>query len=100
VAPTSIRAWIGETKFPKLFAGLDRLRRDSSILQREGAKIFFRCMGASMRQCEIRAAGVPKHDGWIFAGNESQAKAVREVFEREAERATGVHLPVNMDCLV
>jgi hypothetical protein len=86
--------------FPKLFAGLDCLRRDSSILQQKGAKIFFYCMAAALRRCEIGAAGVPKHDGWIFAGDESQAKAVHNVFEREAERATGVRLPVNMHCLV
>jgi hypothetical protein len=85
--------------FPKLFAGLECLRRDSSMLQREGAKIFFSCMAAALRQCEIRAAGVPKHDGWIFAGDESQAKAVHNVFEREAERAAGLCLPVNMGCL-
>jgi hypothetical protein len=85
---------------PKLFAALERLRRDSSMLQREGAKIFLSCMAAALRQCDIGAAGVPKHDGWIFAGDESQAKAVHNVFEREAERATGVRLPVNMDCLV
>jgi hypothetical protein len=85
--------------FPKLFAGLDYLRRDSSILQRKGAKIFFSCMAAALRRCEIGAAGLPKHDGWIFAGDESRAKAVQNVFEREAERAAGVRLPVNMDSL-
>jgi hypothetical protein len=84
---------------PKLFDGLDRLRRDSSILQRKGARVFFSCMAAALRQCEIVAAGAPKHDGWIFAGDESQAKAVQNVFEREAERTTGVRLPVNMDSL-
>jgi hypothetical protein len=85
--------------FPKLFAVLGQLRRDSSLLQREGAQIFFRSMGAAMRQCEIRTAGVPKHDGWIFAGDESQAKAVHSIFEGEAERIAGVFLPVKMDCL-
>lgn len=74
--------------FPKLLAGLDCLRRDSSLLQREGAKIFFRSMAAALRRCEIGAAGVPKHDGWIFAGDQSQATAVRNVFEREARHGS------------
>jgi hypothetical protein len=82
---------------PKLFAGLDRLRRDRSILQQNGARVFFACMAVAMQWCEMAAAGVPKHDGWIFAGDESQAGAVQNTFEREAERITRVHLPVKVD---
>jgi hypothetical protein len=85
--------------YPKLFSGLDRLRQDRSILQRTGATIFFAAMGAALQRCGIAAAGVPKHDGWIFAGDESQAIDVCRIFEREAERVAGVRLPVTMGCV-
>ncbi|MFA6176373.1 MAG: hypothetical protein WC765_07330 [Phycisphaerae bacterium] len=81
---------------PALFKGLDHLRSNDSILQRNGARVFFPCMGAAMDRCGIAGAGVPKHDGWVFAGDESQAKEVKNVFETEAERITGMHFPVKL----
>ena len=82
--------------FPFLFAGLERFRRDGRLLQQRGAQVFFPCMAAAMKRCEITSAGLPKHDGWVFAASESQAKAVGNVFEAEAERIAGVHLPVKL----
>ena len=79
---------------PDLIDGFDALRKDDSILQREGARIFFRCMGEAMREAEITSAGLPKHDGWVFGGTEEQANVVRGVFEQEAERLTGSQFPV------
>jgi len=84
---------------PTLFSGLDYLRKNDSILQRKGAEVFFHCMCAAMDQCEIRAAGVPKHDGWVFPGTESQARAVSDIFEAEAERVTAVHFPVKLEAI-
>jgi hypothetical protein len=80
--------------WPYLIDGFDALRKDDSILQREGARIFFRCMGEAMQEAEITSAGLPKHDGWVFGGTEEQAKVVRGVFEQEAERLTGSQFPV------
>lgn len=86
---------------PLLFAELDQLRRDAAILQREGARVFFACMAEAMNHCEIKSAGLPKHDGWVFAGSESQAKAVLEVFQKEAARLTKVqvHLPAKLESI-
>ena len=82
---------------PNLIAGLEQLRNDDSALQREGAKIFFPCMGAAMERCAISSAGLPKHDGWVFAATEAQARGVQDVFEQEAERRTGRHFPVKCE---
>lgn len=84
---------------PELFAGLEGLRHNSSVLQRTGAQVFFRCMGIAMERCKIAGAGVPKHDGWIFSGTESQAMAVHRIFEAEAERITGAKFPVKLEAI-
>lgn len=84
---------------PQLFRGLEQLRHDHSVLQRTGAAVFFSCMAAAMDRCGIINAGLPKHDGWIFAGDESQARAVAKVFENEAQRITGVSLPVKLEAI-
>ena len=65
---------------PQLTKGLESLWHEKSTLQRYGAALFFSCMGAAIQRCEIASVGLPKHDGWIFAATESQAKAVQEVF--------------------
>ena len=79
---------------PNLVAGMDHLRNNDSLLQQEGARIFFSCMGAAMEQCGISSAGLPKHDGWVFGGTQAQAQAVRDIFEHESARLTGSHFPV------
>lgn len=79
---------------PTLMDGVGKLRKDHSLLQREGARIFFACMGKGMETCGISSAGLPKHDGWVFGSTEDQAQGVREVFEHEAKRLTGSHFPV------
>lgn len=84
---------------PHIFAGLNQLRGDAAILQREGARIFFPCMAKAMIACEIKSAGLPKHDGWIFAADESQAKGVQAVFQIEAERIAGVLLPARLETI-
>ncbi len=85
---------------PKLVAGLDRLQQNSSRLQRTGARVFFSCMAAAIQLCGTSAGGVPKHDGWIFAGDKQQATDVHNVFEQQAKRITGLHLPVKTVPLV
>ena len=84
---------------PNLSRGLGSLLQDPTILQRQGAVVFFECMEAALYQCEIQSAGLPKHDGWIFAGTEAQAKAVKSVFEAKAERITGVPFPVKLEAI-
>ena len=85
---------------PQLTRRLPNLLNDKSMLQRTGANAFFCCVGAAMEQCEIASAGLPKHDGWIFAATESQAEAVQQVFQTEAKRISGLPFPVTLEPLL
>jgi hypothetical protein len=88
-----------EQIFPRLMAGLNHLRTNPSTLQREGARVFFGCMGAAMEQCGISAGYLPKHDGWVFGATEEQAKIVCEAFQQQAEHMTGQVFPATLEAV-
>ena len=86
-----------KSSLPLLYAGLTRLQRDSAILQRSGASIFFPCMSVAMSACGIQRVGLPKHDGWVFSGTSQQAHAVKRTMEVEATRLTGEYFPAKLE---
>jgi hypothetical protein len=83
-------------KFPLLMAGMRNLRKDPEVLQRKGAEIFFTAVGAALEACDITAAGLPRHDGWIFGASKDQAAAVATVFGHKALQIGGVDFPVKV----
>ncbi len=82
---------------PRLYAGLTRLQRNSAILQRAGASVFFPCMAAAMVRCGIQRVGLPKHDGWVFTATEDQSLAVKTTMEAKAARLTGEDFPAKLE---
>jgi hypothetical protein len=84
------------TEWPILWEKIQSLKEAPDFLQRRGAQVFFEVYKEAVER-EVLPAGIPMHDGWIFAAqDESQAIRVTGIFEEVGSDLLGQ--PVTVKC--
>jgi hypothetical protein len=81
-------------KFPKVWKMIVMRQNDRSFLQRRGAQVFIPAYEMALRTEDL-PAGIPLHDGWVFAAkDEAQLLRVKEIFEQVGTETLGQSMPV------
>ena len=81
-------------RYPKLQAY--RMKHHGKVTKpvyRRAAEVFMACYEAGL-EITGGSAGIPLHDGWIFAATPVNAEAVRQAWQRIAREMTGAEIPV------
>jgi hypothetical protein len=87
------------SKWPLLWDRIQSLKGDLCLLQRRGAQVFFPAYAETLRREQL-PAGIPMHDGWIFAAEEeAQAVRVKDIFERVGRDLLGQQVLVTHEIL-
>ena len=74
--------------------------KDKLFVRRIGAKIFYTGMSKALEKFPLRA-GLPLHDGWIFAPEtDAIAGAVAEIFQKAPMGIIGTKMPVRCPLLI
>lgn len=91
-----------ESVFPKVNDWIEQIERDkgrhvlSERLQRRGAEVFLAGLSAALDSA-VTAAGLPLHDGWVFAAPDlASARAVTDQFAAAARLVLGDNLHVRL----
>jgi hypothetical protein len=80
--------------FPPVWAMIETLKNDYSLLQRRGAQVFFSAYEMALTTEDL-PAGIPLHDGWVFpARDEAQVLRVKDAFEQVGSKLLNQPMPV------
>jgi len=81
---------------PELLRQMELVQRRPDLLQHRGAQVFSSAYENALA-AENVAAGIPLHDGWVFAAeNRAQALRIKRIFEDTASGLLDQPMPVSI----
>jgi len=80
---------------PELLRQIELIQRRPDLLQHRGAQVFSAAYEKAL-VAENVAAGIPLHDGWVFAAeNRAQVLRIKRIFEDTASDLLDQPMPVS-----